>query len=95
MISTQITHASTPTETQFNFSMATKIGTLNEESINRCYQLVSSLMVALCTEQASTISQDRFRSLPSQRLCLDQMETQGVCEDVNAYSVPTMELIGV
>lgn len=93
MISTQITHASTPTETNFNFSMATKIGRLDEESINRCYQLVSSIMVALCTEQASTIRVNNQRSLRDRRLHLDQSAIERVCQDDYAERVPTLELI--
>ena len=93
MISTQITHASTPTETNFNFSMATKIGQLDEESINRCYQLVSSIMVALCTEQASTIRINNQRSLRDGRVCLDQGTSERVCQDDYAERVPTLELI--
>ena len=90
MISTQITHASTPTETNFNFSMATKIGRL---SINRCYQLVSSIMVALCTEQASTIRVNNQGSLRDRRLHLDQSAIERVCQDDYAERVPTLELI--
>ncbi len=93
MISTQITHASTPTETNFNFSMATKIGRLDEESINRCYQLVSSIMVALCTEQASTIRINNQGSLRDRRLHLDQSTIERVCQDDYAERVPTLELI--
>lgn len=93
MIQASLTHASTPTQTQFSFSMATKIGTLNEESINRCYQLVSSLMVALCTEQASTIRQESATSLRGKRLCLEQGSTQRIYQDSNANRVSTLELI--
>lgn len=93
MISTQITHASTPTETNFNFSMATKIGQLDEESINRCYQLVSSIMVALCTEQASTIRINSQRSLRDGRVCLDQSTSERVCKDDYENRVPVLELI--
>ena len=93
MISTQITHASTPTETQFNFSMATKIGRLDEESINRCYQLVSSIMVALCTQQASAIHNNRPELMRHKRLRLDEVAFKGVRQDFDENKLPTLELV--
>lgn len=93
MISTQITHASTPTQTQFNFSMTTKIGTLDEESINRCYQLVSSLMVSLSTTQARTIQHNNQENLRERRVCMDKDTTQGIREASHAQQLPILELI--
>lgn len=93
MISTQITHASTPTQTQFNFNMTTKIGTLDEKSINRYYELVSSLMVALSTEQASLIQYNHKESLREGRVCMVKDKTQGIREASHAQQLPTLELI--
>lgn len=91
LISSQVQHTYTPTITTFSFSMATKIGTLNEENINRCYQLVSSLMVALCTEQASTIVQDR--SMQTRRLRMDKSKTERICQEHNAQRISTLEYV--
>lgn len=91
MISSQVQHTYTPTTITFSFSMATKIGTLNEESISSCYKLVSSLMVALCTEQASTIVQDG--SLRDRRLCVDQEQTKRIRKAIDAQRISTLELV--
>ena len=91
MISSQVQHTYTPTTTTFSFSMATQIGTLNEENINRCYQLVSSLMVALCTEQARSIIQDG--SMQTRRLRMDKIQTERVRKELNTQRVPTLELV--
>ena len=86
-------HTYTPTETTLSFRLASKDGNLNEENINRCYELVSSTLVALCRAQYTTgIGTDQTQ-MRIRGLAMDKVISQEICQDFNAVTIPTLEHI--